>query len=687
MAVNKVILNGSTIMDVSQDTVAADKLLSAFTATKNNGTKITGNIVGKSASNLTASGSTVTVPAGYYSSQVTKNISRGSVTVNGGNSFLTDSISLALTSSTGAINASYNFSSTIGATLTSGYVSSVTNGRIQIDATNTLQLTSLGATSYTPTTTSQTIPSYRWLTGTQTINAIPSAYIIPSGTSTITSNGTYSIGEYASVVVSVPKSEAQRPDAFYLAALGDLNGNVKPFNDLLQYKYGVSEMYSGSNYYIPSRLTISPFNNIDGDYISSEYTFYLSSFRDCAFAGMRFYSSNAHIVLNNLSRMSTDGLFQSCYFDNIDINSILPNISSIYCSSGFCNCKGSFGASLSGLTFLRGESVFASCTSLNYFIAPNVPSVIGSPHIFASCGGLSILSLNSCSIISGCQGFAYVTPSRNGTGCNFYFSELTAINNSPSAFAFTTANNLYMPKLSSISNCQRTFYAFAFASSISSSTLSFPNLSLIYNASEAFGSLYSNVTSVYFPSLSEIKYATSMFQSAKIKYADFPNLRSVYNSGSMFAYCSSLVNVNLPVLSDNSGCTSMFAYCSALQSITLPNAEASFDLGYWFLRCYSLSMASFPRLTSLSGYYIFSQCFNLISLFLLGSSLCTLERTVGTVFTSTPLSNYSTSAGRWGSVFVPASLLDSYKTATNWTTISSRIFAYEDYFDSNGNPL
>lgn len=48
MAISKVILNGVTQMDVTTDTVTADKLLSSYTATKNDGTKITGTFSGGS---------------------------------------------------------------------------------------------------------------------------------------------------------------------------------------------------------------------------------------------------------------------------------------------------------------------------------------------------------------------------------------------------------------------------------------------------------------------------------------------------------------------------------------------------------------------------------------------------------------------------------------------------------------
>ena len=45
MAISKIILNGVTQMDVTQDTVASTNLLSGYTATKNDGTKINGSII------------------------------------------------------------------------------------------------------------------------------------------------------------------------------------------------------------------------------------------------------------------------------------------------------------------------------------------------------------------------------------------------------------------------------------------------------------------------------------------------------------------------------------------------------------------------------------------------------------------------------------------------------------------
>lgn len=44
MAVNHVIINGETVVDLRNDTVSADKMLSGYTAHDKTGAKITGNV-------------------------------------------------------------------------------------------------------------------------------------------------------------------------------------------------------------------------------------------------------------------------------------------------------------------------------------------------------------------------------------------------------------------------------------------------------------------------------------------------------------------------------------------------------------------------------------------------------------------------------------------------------------------
>lgn len=71
MAYSKVILNGTTLMDVTQKTVVADKMLDGYTALKNDGTGITGSYVAPTFSTQsktvspTTSQQTVQPDAGY----------------------------------------------------------------------------------------------------------------------------------------------------------------------------------------------------------------------------------------------------------------------------------------------------------------------------------------------------------------------------------------------------------------------------------------------------------------------------------------------------------------------------------------------------------------------------------------------------------------------------------------------
>ena len=66
--------------DTSDATLdSGGKMLDGVTA-YSNGVKYTGNIPSKSSSDLTASGATVTVPAGHYASQASKAVASGSAT-------------------------------------------------------------------------------------------------------------------------------------------------------------------------------------------------------------------------------------------------------------------------------------------------------------------------------------------------------------------------------------------------------------------------------------------------------------------------------------------------------------------------------------------------------------------------------------------------------------------------------
>ena len=132
-----------------------------------------------------------------------------------------------------------------------------------------------------------------------------------------------------------------------------------------------------------------------------------------------------------------------------------------------------------------------------------------------------------------------------------------------------------------------------------------------------------------------------------------------------FANCTSLANLNLPACSSFG--TYVLSNCKNLEMVNLP--ELSYIGAYAFSDCNKLETLNLPKGNNIGG-GAFSKCFNLKEMYLTSTAICRLQNS--NAFTSTPIGGYSTSAGTYGSIYVPASMIDTYKTSTNWTYFSSR---------------
>ena len=220
--------------------------------------------------------------------------------------------------------------------------------------------------------------------------------------------------------------------------------------------------------------------------------------------------------------------------------------------------------------------------------------------------------------------------------------------------AIDKANSL--PDAGSGSNENEDAFVMGTLSNYTNNRVSFIGSSAFYASS--------SLQSVNFPAVVNIG-AEAFGDCITLQYANFPLAMEIGRGAFRF---TALKSANFPsVVKIN---WEAFYNCVSLDSVDFP-ATTSIGMNA-FYKCYGLQIASFPS-ASYIGVAAFEECQNLRYFYLIGSSVCTLQHS--TAFHSTPIAGDSTN--NYGSIYVPASLLQSYKTATNWVYFSSRFTAYE----------
>ena len=161
----------------------------------------------------------------------------------------------------------------------------------------------------------------------------------------------------------------------------------------------------------------------------------------------------------------------------------------------------------------------------------------------------------------------------------------------------------------------------------------------------------------------------------KLKSVSLPNVVTV--NGFAFDSCFALTDVNLPKAKDT-WYNNIFYKCTSLVNIELPNTS---DIGQkMFCDCTALKKVDIGRTTPNTKGSI------AVMALTVASALEALIIRCPFVVTLANVNAFDSSGIKAGTgyIYVPSTLVDSYKAATNWSTFANQIRAIEDYPDICG---
>lgn len=146
---------------------------------------------------------------------------------------------------------------------------------------------------------------------------------------------------------------------------------------------------------------------------------------------------------------------------------------------------------------------------------------------------------------------------------------------------------------------------------------------------------------------------------------DCPTATSV--SGSAFAYCDVLIDANLPLVTTIG--VQVFDNCPALTKITLPSVTSIGSQA--FRACTALNTVELNSKTSIGEHALLNASVLKVLVLRSTAGVSTLSST--NAFNGTPIESGT------GYIYIPSSLLNSYKTASNWSTYADQFRKLEEW--------
>ena len=312
------------------------------------------------------------------------------------------------------------------------------------------------------------------------------------------------------------------------------------------------------------------------------------------------------------------------------------------------------------------SAAFRNCSSVSQVNLPMVKNI--GQSAFGACSALSSLTL--------CTDVYWTIPFGTRT-----YGGTPIVNESSSASIYVRSDTYSLW----ISSKDWSSISSKFVSvPVSGPALSFSN-GLLSGTTKAIASDFtsylsvskSDITGVLLPECRYISYQT--FQSCSLlTKVSLPECR--YIGDQTFQECSSLTQVSLPECRYIGNQT--FQFCSSLTQVSLPECRYIGDEAFWGCNLSDISLplceyigycallaCSFTQVNlpmcSYIGSKAFWNCVYLSSITIGYSGVCSLSYEG---FMYTPITDGT------GSIYVPASLVDAYKSAPNWSQFSSQIF-------------